>query len=233
MLWELRVKKSPFNADSSAQQGIIGRACRLTVMNAFQKRLFTALALFSIGFLFAGMTTAKSPSDSDSGNASIVLGGGCFWCVEALYETLEGVTSVESGYAGGHDPDPTYEEVCSGSTGHAEVVKVAFDPARIRLESILDFFWEAHDPTTLNRQGADVGTQYRSIILTTSEAQRAAAEASKAAAQKRFAKPIVTEIKSLETFHKAEKYHQDYFKNNPNAPYCQYVIAPKLKKLES
>jgi peptide-methionine (S)-S-oxide reductase len=202
-------------------------------MNSRRKRLSTALALFGIGFLFAVMTSAKTSSDSDSSSSSIVLGGGCFWCVEALYETLEGVTAVESGYAGGHDPDPTYQEVCSGSTGHAEVVKVDFDPTRISLESLLDFFWEAHDPTTLNRQGADVGTQYRSIILTSSEAQRVAAEASKAAAQKRFTKPIVTEIEPLETFHKAENYHQDYFKNNPNAPYCQYVIAPKLKKLES
>lgn len=202
-------------------------------MNRLQKRLSTALALFGIGSLFAIMTTAETPSEPDSGNASIVLGGGCFWCVEALYETLEGVTAVQSGYAGGHDPDPTYQEVCSGSTGHAEVVKVDFDPARISLRSLLDFFWEAHDPTTLNRQGADVGTQYRSIILTTSDAQMMEAKASMAAAQKRFPQPIVTEIKPLETFHKAEKYHQDYFKNNPNAPYCQYVIAPKLKKLES
>lgn len=202
-------------------------------MNGLQKRFSTALAVFGIGFLFSIMTTAETPSDSDNGKASIVLGGGCFWCIEALYETLDGVVSVQSGYAGGHDPDPTYREVTTGSTGHAEVVRVEFEPARISLGEILDFFWEAHDPTTLNRQGADVGTQYRSIILFDSEAQKAVAEASRNTAQSRFPQPIVTEIEPLEAFHKAEGYHQDYFKNNPNAPYCQYVIAPKLKKLES
>ncbi|NDV62980.1 peptide-methionine (S)-S-oxide reductase MsrA [Puniceicoccales bacterium CK1056] len=163
---------------------------------------------------------------------SVTLGGGCFWCVEALYETLDGVESVESGYAGGSTANPSYKDISTGTTGHAEVVKVTFDPKTISLERLLSFFWQAHDPTTLNRQGADVGTQYRSIILYSSPEQKAAAESSMAEAQKIFTKPIVTEIVALESFYKAEGYHQDYYKNNKTAPYCQYVIAPKLKKLE-
>jgi peptide-methionine (S)-S-oxide reductase len=178
------------------------------------------------------MNAAESPAKSGS-TSSITLGGGCFWCIEAQYETLEGVLSVVSGYAGGKVANPTYEAVCSGRTGHAEVVRVEYDPERIKLEDILEFFWLAHDPTTLNRQGADVGTQYRSIILYNSPEQEAAARASLTRAQARFSDPIVTELKPLETFHTAEKYHQDYFRNNPDAPYCRYVIAPKLKKLES
>lgn len=171
--------------------------------------------------------------ESENKSDSIILGGGCFWCVEALYERIDGVTDVESGYSAGEDPNPTYEEICSGQTGHAEVVKITFDPAVVSLETLLDFFWEAHDPTTLNRQGADVGTQYRSIILHKSEEQASAAKASLKRAQARFKDPIVTEIEKLDTFFPAEKYHQDYFENNPNAPYCRFVIAPKLKKLES
>jgi peptide-methionine (S)-S-oxide reductase len=224
----------PFKGDSFSQQGIFGALAILKDMKRLQKRILTVLALFSIGFLFQFMTAADLDPSAEKASASdsIVLGGGCFWCVEALYETLDGVQSVESGYAGGHDPNPTYREVCSGSTGHAEVVKVSFVPETISLDKLLAFFWEAHDPTTLNRQGADVGTQYRSIILYNSEEQKAAAEASKQAAQQAFSKPIVTEIAELTTFHKAENYHQDYFKNNQDAPYCQYVIAPKLKKLD-
>ncbi|MFP4281967.1 MAG: peptide-methionine (S)-S-oxide reductase MsrA [Opitutales bacterium] len=171
-------------------------------------------------------------SDSSS-TSSIVLGGGCFWCVEALYETLEGVTAAVSGYTAGHVPNPTYQAVCTGETGHAEVVKIEFDPSIISLEEILDFFWEAHDPTTLNRQGADVGTQYRSGIYYASEEQKKAAEASKAKAADKFDDPIVTEIEPLGEFYVAEDYHQDYYANNPNAGYCRYVIAPKLRKLES
>lgn len=169
---------------------------------------------------------------SHDSTASLVLGGGCFWCLEALYERLDGVLEVVSGYAGGHTINPTYKEIGTGTTGHAEVVRIVFDPARVTLAELLDFFWEAHDPTTLNRQGADVGPQYRSIILYADAEQRAAAEASLAAAQPRFARPIVTLIEPLEVFYKAESYHQDYFRNNPNAPYCRFVIAPKLKKLE-
>lgn len=162
---------------------------------------------------------------------TIVLGGGCFWCLEALYRRLEGVRSVESGYAGGKTANPTYREVCGGRSGHAEVVRVTWDPATITLEEILEFFWKAHDPTTLNRQGADVGPQYRSIILYTDEEQRAAAAASRDRAAQAFADPIVTEFTPLETFYPAEDYHRDYYEHNTSQGYCRLVIAPKLTKL--
>jgi len=159
------------------------------------------------------------------------LGGGCFWCIEAVYEGLPGIRSAVSGYAGGRTPDPDYESVCSGATGHAEVVQITFDPATTSFEKILALFWRAHDPTTPDRQGADHGTQYRSIILAHNPQQLAAAEKSKQAAQKDFGAPIVTEIVPLSKFYPAEAYHQDYFARNPNAGYCMAVIAPKLDKL--
>jgi len=162
-----------------------------------------------------------------------VLGGGCFWCVEAVYQGKPGIKSVISGYAAGANPNPTYEEVCTGQTGHAEVVKIAFDPSVISYDKIIDLFWDAHDPTTLNRQGADRGTQYRSIIIAQNPAQRAAAEAAKTSAQSRFRDPIVTEIIDATEFFPAENYHQDFTARNPNHPYVQAVIAPKLEKLKS
>ncbi|MFW5695974.1 MAG: peptide-methionine (S)-S-oxide reductase MsrA [Alkalispirochaeta sp.] len=162
---------------------------------------------------------------------SIILGGGCFWCVEAVYRRLPGVLSAESGYAGGHVEHPTYKQVCTGDTGHAEVVRVTYDADRISLEEILDWFWKAHDPTTLNRQGADVGPQYRSSIMVSDEAQRATAEQSKAAAQEHFSQPIVTEIVAADTFYPAEDYHHDFYESNPRQGYCRMVIEPKLKKL--
>jgi peptide-methionine (S)-S-oxide reductase len=160
-----------------------------------------------------------------------VLGGGCFWCLEAVYKRIEGVKSVVSGYAGGSKPDPTYEQVCMGSTGHAEVVQVEYDPEVVSYERILEIFWKAHDPTSLNRQGADVGSQYRSIILYRDEAQREAAERSREQAAKRYERPIVTELRPLEAFYRAEDYHQDYFAKNPYAAYCAFVIRPKLQKM--
>jgi len=159
------------------------------------------------------------------------FGLGCFWCSEAVFEHLEGVTAVASGYEGGDVENPTYKQVCSGRTGHAEVIRVAFDPARISFRELLDVFWKAHDPTQLNRQGADVGTQYRSVIFTHSEEQKREAEASKKAISGSFRKPIATEISPSTGFYEAEDYHQDYFNNNPNQPYCRLVIVPKLKKL--
>jgi len=159
------------------------------------------------------------------------LGGGCFWCLEAVFERIEGVNTVISGYAGGTSVDPTYEEVCAGRTGHAEVVRIEYDPGRISYEEILDIFWKAHDPTTLNRQGADAGTQYRSIILYQDGSQKAAAEESIEKAGKMFKDPIVTEIVPLERFYPAEEYHQDYFDRNRSAGYCRIVIQPKLKKM--
>jgi peptide-methionine (S)-S-oxide reductase len=170
-------------------------------------------------------------TESNSGTEIATLGGGCFWCIEAVYERIDGVKAVVSGYAGGEKADPTYEEVCTGTTGHAEVVQIHFDPQVISYEEVLDLFWKAHDPTTLNRQGADVGTQYRSIILYSSEAQAQAAERSKVKAAAHFDDPIVTEIVPLSTFYEAEKYHQDYYENNPFAGYCTFVIRPKLQKL--
>ena len=160
------------------------------------------------------------------------LGGGCFWCVEAVYERLPGIISVVSGYAGGQTENPTYEEIGTGKTGHAEVVQIAYDPAKISYEKIIDLFWEAHDPTTLNRQGADTGPQYRSIILTENDDQMRIANESKARAQTKSKSPIVTEIVPLTKFYPAEDYHQDFYRENPMHPYNQAVIRPKLKKLD-
>lgn len=160
------------------------------------------------------------------------FGAGCFWCVEAVFERLPGVQSVVAGYAGGTTKNPTYKEVSAGTTGHAEVAQIAFDPSVISYERLLGMFWKSHDPTTLNRQGADVGTQYRSAIFYHDEAQRKAAEMSLKEAQKDFDDPIVTQIEPLKDFYVAENYHQDYYNNNPNAPYCTFVIRPKLKKLK-
>jgi len=171
-------------------------------------------------------------SGSATGGAALsTFGGGCFWCLEAVYDRIEGVVSVTSGYAGGTVKNPTYEQVCTGTTGHAEVVQVAYDPAKTSYEDLLDIFWKAHDPTTLNRQGADVGTQYRSIILYHDEAQKAAAQRSLTKAQAGFKDRIVTEIAPLGVFWKAEDYHQDYYNANKSAGYCRVVISPKLKKL--
>jgi len=160
------------------------------------------------------------------------FGGGCFWCTEAIFQMVPGVKSVASGFAGGTKENPTYKEVCTGTTGHAEVIQVEYDPKVVSYEKLLETFWEAHDPTTLNRQGADTGTQYRSIILYSNDAQKTAAEKSKAEAQKQFSKPIVTEIVPLKKFYKAEGYHQNYYRTNPNQPYCQVVIQPKVEKFE-
>ena len=160
------------------------------------------------------------------------LGGGCFWCVEAVYERLPGIISVVSGYAGGQTENPTYEEIGTGKTGHAEVVQITYDPAKISYEKIIDLFWEAHDPTTLNRQGADTGPQYRSIILTENADQMRMANESKTRAQTKSKSPIVTEIVPLTKFYPAEDYHQDFYRENPMHPYNQAVIRPKLKKLD-
>ncbi len=189
--------------------------------------------LLTLGFVAAH---ADEPSDKKMNATNktelATFGGGCFWCLEAVFERLEGVTSVTSGYAGGTKENPGYKEVCTGATGHAEVIQIEFDPQKISYEKLLDTFWEAHDPTTTNRQGADLGTQYRSIILYHNDAQKVAAEKSKELAQWRFPRPIVTEIVPLSKFYKAEEYHQDYFRKNPNAPYCAVVISPKLEKLK-
>jgi len=160
------------------------------------------------------------------------LGGGCFWCLEAVYQDVQGVESVVSGYAGGDVPNPTYEGVCNGRTGHAEVVQISYDPHIITFGEILEIFWHMHDPTTLNRQGNDVGTQYRSAIFYHDEAQKEAARASMTAvdASNLWLNPIVTEIEPLDVFYPAESYHHNYFINNPYQPYCQFVVNPKVQK---
>jgi peptide-methionine (S)-S-oxide reductase len=160
------------------------------------------------------------------------LAGGCFWCLEAVFDHLKGVVDVVSGYSGGVKPEPTYREVCTGATGHAEVVQVTFDPMKISFKEILEVFFSIHDPTTLNRQGADVGTQYRSAIFYHTLEQKAIAEQviSELSKEKLWDNPIVTEVTSYIRFYPAEDYHQEYFDHNPNQPYCQVVIAPKVAK---
>lgn len=160
------------------------------------------------------------------------MGGGCFWCLEAVFQRLPGVTKVVSGYAGGTVEKPTYKQVCTGTTGHAEVVQIEFDPAKLPIEKLLEVFWAAHDPTTLNRQGNDAGTQYRSALYYENAAQKAAIEKSVAAAQKEFHGKVTTEVAPLKAFYPAEDYHQNYYNENASLnPYCSVVITPKLKKL--
>lgn len=160
------------------------------------------------------------------------FGGGCFWCTEAIFKSLKGVETVESGYSGGETKNPTYKEVCSGETGHAEVIQITFNPAVISFRELLEVFWQTHDPTTLNRQGADVGTQYRSVIFYHSPEQKEIAERFKVQLNKEniFGKPVVTEISAFDKFYKAENYHQDYFANNRTQGYCKFVIVPKIEK---
>jgi peptide-methionine (S)-S-oxide reductase len=170
----------------------------------------------------------------NSNKESATFGAGCFWCVEAVFERLNGVEKVISGYSGGTVPNPTYEEVCNGTTGHAEVCQIIYDPQKISYKELLEVFWSTHDPTTLNRQGNDVGTQYRSAIFYHNEEQKKLAEEYKRtlAEAKIFDNPIVTEITKLNKFYEAEKYHQDYYNNNKYQPYCMFVITPKLEKFK-
>ncbi len=163
----------------------------------------------------------------------IVLGGGCFWCIEAVFDGIAGVDRVESGYMGGHIKHPAYREVCTGRTGHAEVVQVFFDPAVVQLDVLLDVFFTAHDPTTLNRQGADAGTQYRSAIFYTEDDQLPVIKAAVARAAVEWEAPVVTEVTPASAFYLAEEYHQDYYALNGEAPYCKAVIAPKMKKVQA
>jgi methionine-S-sulfoxide reductase len=178
------------------------------------------------------VTQQTQESDDDSTLRKATFASGCFWCTEAVFDQLKGVKSVESGYTGGHALNPTYEQVCSGTSGHAEAIQITYDPAEISFEDLLRVFWETHDPTTLNRQGHDVGTQYRSGIFYHDDEQRAVAEQYKRQldASKSFGAPIVTEITKFETFYPAEKYHQEYFERNPNQGYCAMVIRPKVEK---
>jgi len=162
----------------------------------------------------------------------LIVGGGCFWCTEAVFELLKGVSDVESGYANGHTPNPTYRDICTGDTGYAEVIKITYDDSVITADTLLEIFFVIHNPTTLNRQGADIGTQYRSTILYTDEETKEAAFAAMQAAQADYKDPIVTLIEPLESYYTAEAYHQDYYRQNPMQGYCMAVIPPKLVKLK-
>ncbi len=187
----------------------------------------------------ANAVVSKAPSidqpvPSNMNTQTATFGAGCFWCVEAVFQELRGVLKVESGYMGGHTTDPTYKEISTGTTGHAEVTQITFDPEEISFEELLEVLWTTHDPTTLNRQGADVGTQYRSAVFYHTDEQKQVAEKSKEeVAAQIWEKPIVTEITPSGRFFAAEAYHQDYYANNPNAGYCRVVIAPKIEKLRS
>ena len=211
---------------------------RLTTSNPVKLLSTLSLALAALATVCTAAEKKPMPDPSSPTNAKagtpqhITMGGGCFWCLEAVFQRLNGVTKVVSGYAGGQVENPTYKQVCTGTTGHAEVVQIEFDPAKLPLEKLLEVFWAAHDPTTLNRQGNDEGTQYRSVLFYADDQQKQIMEASKKAAQKDFKSAIVTEIVPLKTFYAAEKYHQDYYNLNANEnPYCSVVIRPKLQKL--
>ncbi len=188
--------------------------------------------------LFGGGAEAKPRRDKGGKEGTmptvekITLGAGCFWCTEAAYRLIDGVQDVKVGYMGGEVLNPTYKQVCSGSTGHAEVALVTFDASLVDLETVLKVFWKVHDPTSLNKQGGDVGSQYRSAIFYHADSQKAVIRASRKKAQREFTRPIVTEVSPATKFYEAENYHQDYYRNNPNAGYCRAVIAPKVKKVE-
>jgi len=192
--------------------------------------LAAAAALLSC--LAPAMNAQTRSTNAPAKTETATIGGGCFWCGQAIFQRIPGVKSVVCGYAGGTVANPTYEQVHTGTTGHAEVIQLTYDPSVLSYDKVLEIFWEAHDPTTLNRQGNDVGTQYRSIILYSNDEQKKAAEASKANAAKRFKAPIVTQIVPLKAFYSAEAYHQDYYNHNKNdGAYCQFIITPHLQQL--
>ena len=207
------------------------------VASTFRQQVSSVLSAFGL-FTKARPIIEQKPlimTTNQSGDlAKATFGTGCFWCTEALYEALDGVLDAISGYEGGQKPYPTYNEVCSGTTGHAECVEVTYDPQKITYQALLEAFFRSHDPTTLNRQGADVGTQYRSVIYYHNDEQKRLAETAKTELDKAgaYSSPIVTEISADETFYPAEAYHQSYFANNPNQGYCAFVIAPKLDKFK-
>jgi peptide-methionine (S)-S-oxide reductase len=190
------------------------------------------IPFYFIGII-VGFILAETEKNTNQNIEQATFGAGCFWCVEAVFQDIEGVLDVRAGYTGGTTDNPTYKEVCSGRTGHAEVIQIDFDSSKVGYEELLDLFWISHDPTTLNRQGADVGSQYRSAIYYHSDSQKVMAEKSIDNANniKLYSNPIVTEVSVLDTFYIAENYHQNYYRLNKNAPYCQLVIRPKLEKL--
>lgn len=190
--------------------------------------------LFLIILPLGSYAQDQNPKNSMNNYDTITLGTGCFWCSQAIFERVEGVISSTVGYSGGKMPNPTYRDVSTGTTGYAEVVQVVYDPQKVSLSTLLKIFWETHNPTTLNRQGADVGTQYRSVIFYHNQAQKQLAEdyKQKLEAAGIWDRPIVTEISPIRNFYNAEKYHQEYYKNNPAAAYCQFVITPKVEKFK-
>jgi len=191
------------------------------------------LNLLIIGLLLSGIVQANQSKKMNQKDREVAtLGSGCFWCTEAIFQELEGVDKVESGYMGGQTQNPTYKDICTGETGHAEVCQITFDPEVISFTSLLEVFWQVHNPTTLNKQGADVGTQYRSVIFYHNEEQKIIAEEllEKLDKSEAYSDPIVTEISEAEKFYKAENYHQDYFNLNKSQPYCSFVIKPKQDK---
>jgi peptide-methionine (S)-S-oxide reductase len=195
--------------------------------------LFSLFVLAALAAEAAPTQPKRKPMSNDNKTEIATVGGGCFWCVEAVFERVHGVRTAVSGYSGGPKPNPTYRQICTGTTGHAEVVKITFEPDVISYEDILRVFLDTHDPTTLNRQGNDKGTQYRSVIFTHSDAQMASAKKIVKEMQPKFKDPIVTELKEAPTFWIAEEKHQDYYKRNPRQGYCVYVVSGKVKKLES
>ena len=196
--------------------------------------LFIGLMVISFAFPLSYNNSKKGGSKKMSHKSEkATFGGGCFWCLEAVFNRVDGVIKVESGYAGGETENPTYQEVCAGETGHAEVIQIEFQPGQISYKELLEIFWQAHDPTTLNRQGADVGTQYRSIIITQNEDQKIIADSSKILWDNYdlYKDSIITDIVTQQEFYPAEKYHQDYYQYNKSVGYCRLVISPKIKKL--
>lgn len=182
--------------------------------------------------LLMSLLSTAAIAETTAKTEEAVIGGGCFWCTEGCYQLVPGVLKVTSGYAGGHVENPTYEQVCTKTTGHAEVIKIEYDPAKVSFKDLVDLFWFVHDPTTYHRQGADEGPQYRSIILYANEAQKQAAEQSKKEHEKEFSAPITTEIVPLTKFYAAEKYHQNFANNNPNQGYVCAVVKPKVEKFK-
>lgn len=224
-------------------RGIYAHICSMntTAVNRFYWCMSVLCTLFAISSCAEHksqqhqvMPEGRLTTSSNTKTDTATFGSGCFWCSEAIFQRLDGVMKVVSGYSGGEVANPSYEQVCTGTTGHAEVVNVIYDPMQVTYDELLSVFWKTHDPTTLNRQGNDVGTQYRSVIFYHNEEQRAKAEMYKAALDTSgaWAKPIVTAIEPLKNFYAAEDYHQNYFNNNSRAMYCQYVIRPKLEKFE-
>ena len=197
-------------------------------------KTLTILFIFSLSFYFTTSFSMEQNMNNNKNLETITLGSGCFWCTEAVFQNLKGIVSSVSGYSGGNMANPTYEDVCSGTTNYAEVIQVTFNPEIISLVEVLEVFWKTHDPTTLNRQGNDVGTQYRSVIFYHNEKQRKVAEELKNKLEKAkiYKDPIVTEITKFTKFYPAENYHQNYYKQNKDKPYCSFVITPKVEKFK-